>query len=342
MSEHEEVISGEQKIIQPPVRFRETQELISKIEEKIEMPFVIYWNSFNGAVCQNDVHGFYNLFKKLGKQDKIALFIKSSGGHTEAALRVVNIIRNYAGEVTAMIPLESASSATLMALGADEIHMGPLSYLTPIDSSNRHQLSPVDPVNNSKVSVSNDEVQRISRLWKEQAPEGSKHHYEELYKYIHPLILGSLDRSSSLSIKICEEILSYHNDDKEECSRIAHALNSDFPSHSYPIMLKEAKEIGLNVSELDEDVNDLLLELNDWYSEMGSKAFTDFDEYNYHDNQILNILESKGTQLYFQNDKDWSYIKEERRWQNLNDNSYWYKNELDEDGEIVKQILYIS
>lgn len=330
------------EIIQPPVRYVETQALIKEIEEKIGMPLVVYWNSFNGGVCANDVHGLYKLFKQLGHHDKIALFIKSSGGETVSALRIVNIIRNYTDNVLAMIPLESASSATLIALGADEIHMGPLSYLTPIDSSSRHQLAPIDPVNNSRVSVSNDEVLRLDKLWKENAPESSKHHYEELYKYIHPLILGSLDRSSSLSIKICEEILSYHMDSEAECSRIAHLLNSDFPSHSYPIMLKEAKEIGLSVKELDRDINDLLLELHEWYSEMGSRAYTDFDEFNYHDNQILNILETRDQQLYYQNDKDWSYIKEERRWQVLNDNSDWYINKLDEAGNVIKQIVYMS
>lgn len=330
------------EIIQPPVRFKETQSLISEIENKLQMPVVVYLNSFSGNVCQNDVHGFYNLFRTIGKQEKIALFIKSDGGDVEAALRIVNIIRSYAEHITAIIPLNAASSATLIALGADEIIMGPLAYLTPIDSSYRHDLSPIDHINNRKVSVSNDEVHRINKLWRDSSSDNSKHHYEELYKYIHPLVLASLDRSSSLSIKVGKEILSYHNDDIEKCEEISNALNNDFPSHSYPIMQKEAKRIGLNVSVMDDEVHSLLLELNDWYSEMGSKAFTDYDDFNYHDNQISNILEVRGTQLYYQNDKDWSYIKEERRWQVNNDNSYWYRNIFDDSDEIIKQKVFIS
>lgn len=331
------------EIKQPPLKFKETQSLLKELESHLGMPIIVYWNSFNGGVCQNDVMAFYNLFKKVGKKEKVALFIKSDGGDTVAALRIVNVIRNYADHVTALIPLEAASSATLVTLGADEIKMGPLAYITPIDSSKRHQLSPLDPVTNGKVSVSQNEVQRIEKLWKENAPEGSSdHHYQELYKYIHPVVLGSLDRSSSLSIRVGKSILSYHNDDEEECERISIKLNSDYPAHSYPIVLHEAKELGLNVSEMDPKIHDLLLELNSVYSEMGNKAFTDFDEYNYHDNQILNILEANDLQLYYQNDKDWSYIKEERRWQVLNDNSYWYKVSFDEDNNVEKDILYIS
>lgn len=334
-------IMSDIEIKQPSMKFIETQALIKKIEAKIGMPMIVYWNSFNGAVCQNDVQAFYKLFKDVGNIDKVAIFIKSDGGDTVASLRIVNVIRNYAESVNALIPLECASAATLIALGADKISMGPLAYLTPIDSSKRHQLSPIDPVTNAKVSVSQDEIQRLERLWEENAPEDSVHHYQELYKYIHPIILGSLDRSSSLSIRVADSILAYHNNNKEERERISTKLNSEYPAHSFPIMLREAQELGLNVDKLDTEVHDLLLELNDLYSEMGNKAFTDFDEFNYHDNQILNILEARDTQLYYQNDKDWSYIKEERRWQVLNDNSYWYTITEDEQG-LVKEILYIS
>jgi hypothetical protein len=41
---------------------------------------------------------------------------------------------------------------------------------------------------------------------------------------------------------------------------------------------------------------------------MAQKALTDYDENNYHDNEILNILEASCTQIYYQNDKDWNYI----------------------------------
>ncbi len=95
----------------------------------------------------------------------------------------------------------------MVALGANEIHMGPTSYLTAVDTSLKHQLSPVDS-RNEIVSVSQDEVSRILRLWKEQ--QGKDNPYPEVYRYLHPLVIGALDRSSSLSIRICQELLSYH------------------------------------------------------------------------------------------------------------------------------------
>jgi hypothetical protein len=123
--------------------------------------------------------------------------------------------------------------------------------------------------------------------------------------------------------------------DTKKAHRISHALNSSYPSHSYPITLREAKRIGLNVEALDEGVNRLLLELNELYSEMGQKSSVDFDERNSHDNSILNILEGRDLQILYQIDKDWHYRAEERRWVSLNDRSAWRKVELVKGREVV-------
>jgi hypothetical protein len=152
---------------------------------------------------------------------------------------------------------------------------------------------------------------------------------DELSSYVQSLAsnIGAADRASSLSIRICKEILSYHMKDDARAEQISHHLNSEYPSHSYPITLKEAGRIGLHVRPLKREIHDLLLALNGLYSEMGQKAITDFDEFNYHDNEILNIIEGEGRQLLYQNDQDWHYRKEERRWGSMNDESSWRKLE---------------
>jgi ATP-dependent protease ClpP protease subunit len=308
---------------QPPLLFDATQAIIAKAEKQIGTKLLVYWTSDRGSVCDNDVVALYEIFKHIGASEDISLFIKSNGGDVEAALRLVNLMREYNKRVHAFVPLESASAATMIALGADEIYMGPLAHLTAIDSSLVHDMSPIDERNNRRVSVSQDELARIVALWNANAQEHHDNPYTDIFQYIHPLVVGAIDRSSSLSIKICKEILSFHIKDEVECERISKLLNSDYPSHSYPITTREARRIGLQVCTMDAGVNDLLLELSALYSEMAQKALTDFNEYNYHDNEIINIHEARGVQVYYQNDKDWNYIQAERRWQTLNDESSW-------------------
>ncbi|MEL7544133.1 MAG: hypothetical protein AAGJ70_10190 [Pseudomonadota bacterium] len=315
--------AARRRVKQPPMLFERTQELLAKIEKACGRKVLSYWTSYRGRVCDADVLALYKLLKRVGRLDHAALFMKSDGGDPEAALRIVHLIRKYVDDLDALVPLECASAATIIALGADRICMGPLAHLSAIDSSLRHDLSPIDEIDNSRVSVSQDELSRIVRLWNTDAREHHGNPYTDIFKHIHPLVVGAIDRSSSLSMKICREVLGYHIADDARCQTISQNLNSEYPSHSYPITSREAERLGLPVEALGEPVNEMLLELNELYSEMAQKALTDFDAQNYHDNEILNIIEASDVQVFYQNDKDWNYIKEERRWQPLNDESSW-------------------
>ncbi len=333
-------MSERPNVKQPPILFSKTQENIARLSEMTGREIIVYWTSDRGSVCGNDVIALYEILEKVGHANQAGIFIKSNGGDVEAALRIVNMLRERFNDLVAYVPLECASAATMICLGANEIHMGPMAHLTAIDSSLRHDLSPIDETNNRRVNVSQDELSRLIQLWNANSKDHHANPYADIFKYIHPLVIGAIDRASSLSIKTCQEILSYHIDDIDECLRISTVLNSDYPSHSYPITLREAKKIGLNAKPLDKDMNRLLLDMSECYSEMAQIAITDYDEYNYHDNEILNIIEGKSVQVFYQNDKDWNYIKEERRWQPLNNDSSWRKIELI-DGQQCQSKLHI-
>ncbi|MBK9139443.1 MAG: hypothetical protein IPM17_11895 [Verrucomicrobia bacterium] len=314
------------RIKRPPVLFTRTQALIQRLERALGCPFVSYWNSNNGSVCSNDVLGMYGVLDRLQAQEQIALFIKSDGGSGQASLMLVNLLRQFTKRLVALVPLECQSAATMLALGADEILMGPLAHLSAVDTSLQHQLSPLDR-DNERVSVSQDELMRVTRLWQQESSKREVNPYQAIFPYIHPLVIGAVHRVSSLSVKLCVEILSYHLRDRRQAEHISERLNSSYPSHSYPITLREAQRIGLKAGSLAPDINRLLLELNELYSEMGQRAVTDFDALNNHDSQICNIIEGRGAQIFYQSDRDWHYRKEERRWVTLNDRSSWRKVE---------------
>jgi hypothetical protein len=90
----------------PPVLFEKTQRVISQIQAKLETPFVTYWNSPNGSICNNDVTGLFGILRSMGRIDKLSLFIKSDGGSGQASLRMINLLRQFAGRLTVLVPLE--------------------------------------------------------------------------------------------------------------------------------------------------------------------------------------------------------------------------------------------
>lgn len=329
--------SGNPSALKPPILFSQSQRLINEIEAMIDAPLITYWNSASGSICDNDVLGLYGVLRDLKPAKRLSLFVKSDGGSGQASLRMINLLRQYAEQLTVLVPLECASAGTMLALGADRIQMGPLAHLSAVDTSLVHDLSPLDR-DNHRVKVSQDELDRAARLFRGNNETANP--YAALFQHVHPLVIGAVDRSSALSTRLCIEILSYHMTDATKAEKISDTLNSGYPSHSYPITLREAGRIGLNVEPLPDVLNRALLELNAVYSEMGLRATTDFDARNSHDNSIMNIIEGRGRQVFYQHEKDWHYRTEERRWITLNDRSSWRKAEW-VDGQVAVSVYPI-
>lgn len=325
--------------ISPPILLERTQAVLSQLSALMGEPVLTYWNSTKGSICHNDVVGLYGLLQKMGRVESLSLLIKSDGGNGQASLRMVNLLRQYTKRLTVLAPFECQSAATMMALGADRILMGPLAHLSAVDTSLTHDLSPVDR-DNDRVSVSQDELQRVVALWQRQPGTGTQNPYESLFQYVHPLVIGAVDRASALSTKLCVEILSYHMDDLAKAEEISTQLNSGYPSHSYPITLREAQRLGLKAEAMDEEVSHLLFALNEIYSEMGQNAYVDYDERNAYDNSITNVLEAPGFQIFFQLDKEWHYRTDERRWVALNNKSMWKRAQM-ADGKLAISEFHI-
>src|SRR5262249_56160291 len=104
---------------------------------------------------------------------------------------------------------EWGCGGSMVGVGGDKVLMGPLAHLSAVDTSLTHDLSPIDRDNN-RVSVSQDELQRVVRLWQKESDKEASNPYESLFSHVHPLVIGAADRSSALSTKLCVEILSYH------------------------------------------------------------------------------------------------------------------------------------
>src|SRR5688572_12074566 len=253
------------RIKTPPLLFEGTQKMRARIQRRISGNFMTYWTSTSGSVCDNDVMAMHELLQATGPHRALTLFVKSDGGSGMAALRLVHLLRTHTRRLTVAAPLSCASAATMLALGADVIGLGPLSFLTAVDTSLEHDLSPLDHTNNL-VAVSHDEVERVIRLWRKSGGSRQINPYQELYKYVHPLVIGALDRASSLSLRLCREILGYHLKDARKADRISRQLNERYPAHQYPITSREARRLGLDITDLDPDVDNMMQELNLLYS----------------------------------------------------------------------------
>ncbi len=166
------------------------------------------------------------------KEKDILLILLSPGGQIEPAYQISKLCKTYARErFTAVVPRNAKSAATLIALGADEIHMGPLGQLGPIDP----QLGGLPALGVSQA------LNRIASV-AQQYPKSA----DMLARYLRLVLsveqIGYCERISESAEQYAQRLLAKKPHLEAEAATIAHDLVHTYKDHSFVIDLDEARE----------------------------------------------------------------------------------------------------
>ena len=255
-----------------------TQNLIQKIEKARNSKVITYVTGdrqpFVTKVAEDIIPIFAKHLEKIGKQDKISLFLYTRGGDMITPIRLIKLMRSYADEIEMIIPYRAHSAGTLISIGADKIVMGRLGELSPVDPSTGHPFNPENPINKKqKMEISVEDLNSYFLLAKEKAgvkDEQMVNVFEDLTAKIHPLSLGNAYRATRMAKQITEKLLLMHFDatnDKEKIESIVKEITGDICIHGYPITRDEADSLGLNVVEPDSELEKIMWELFETYAE---------------------------------------------------------------------------
>ena len=197
----------------------------------------------------------FELLKELGKTERLDMVLHSRGGQTEVPAKLIPLLRNFCTHLGAIVPFRAHSAATHIAIGANEIVMGPMSELGPVDPTRSHPLLPKDKDGNP-IPISVQDLRHVVDLLKREGPdqnytpEALATIFSAMFEYVHPLAMGAIEQSYALAKLISRKLLSTHMDphtDSERIERITNELSDGFKSHVYQIGWREAKELGLPV-----------------------------------------------------------------------------------------------
>jgi hypothetical protein len=257
-------------------------ELIKAIEKERNSKLLVYITGDRRGLetrIATDVFPiFHEHLSRMGKQQKIDLFLYSTGGITIAGYALVNLIREFCQEFNVIIPFKALSCATLISLGANEIVMTPMGQLSPIDPSVHHPLAPIvqlpgQPVG-QLVPVNVEDVNAFVNLAINELglknEESMTKIFELLATKIHPLVLGAIQRSREQIAFLATNLLKYHiKDDDKKIRKIVDIISRERFSHDYIISRREAKEVlGLNIIEPEEELLKKIISLFEVYSKM--------------------------------------------------------------------------
>ncbi|MBI4689487.1 MAG: hypothetical protein HY754_04350 [Nitrospirae bacterium] len=260
------------------------RKVISAIESERGSKLLTYVTSdrqppLTARIALDTIPIFYKHLSKIGSTNKIDLFIFSTGGDTILPWRLVSLIREYCRNFGVLIPYKAHSAATLIALGADEIMMGTLGELSPIDPSIGTPFNPPHPdvPNEPKIEIGVEDVFGYINLAKEKLGITEQANIvkilEKLVERIHPLAIGGVYRTHALIRLLAAKLLKLHMKQKNEAQaiqQIVDDLAEKLYFHGYLIGRVEAENLGLKAKKPSTKLEQLMWELYLVYAdEMG-------------------------------------------------------------------------
>ncbi|KUO69793.1 MAG: peptidase [Desulfosporosinus sp. BRH_c37] len=213
----------------------------------------------------------YKQLKEIGHTKKIDLVLHSYGGAVDTPYKVVMLIREFCEEFAVIVPFVAKSAASMLVLGADEVIMGPISELGPIDPLVKHPVYKDILVPVQAVWYCFDYLQRS--IINSSDPDVVSFMATPILDKLDPWLIGDYEKAIKASKQYAETLLSRYmlKNDLDLVQKVAHALTEGYFSHGYSIGRREAKELGLKVTEAHGELWDVIWELYLGYEELFKK-----------------------------------------------------------------------
>ncbi|MBN1787615.1 MAG: ATP-dependent Clp protease proteolytic subunit [Sedimentisphaerales bacterium] len=187
-------------------------------------------------IIRSDANRIYRAVTKIDSKRPILLIISSPGGDIPAAYFIAKLCREYTkANFVVAVPRQAKSAATLICCGADQIHMGSLSELGPIDP----QFSGIPAL------ALKHSVEHLAQLTKDY-PDAAEMFSSYLAKSLRIEALGYYERVAKSATQYAVRLLNsrrIENTGGMTSVQIANQLVYEYTDHSFVIDSQEALDI---------------------------------------------------------------------------------------------------
>ncbi len=209
-------------------------------------------------LTSDDAEALVRCFPSGKKLRRLIFMVNTNGGAISSAYRLATLLRHFCTELT-VFPIHRARSAgTILCLAANEIALGPLSELSPIDP--RFQTSAQQATQPGAISA--EEIHILRRMAMEWFKLPSTHSGEKILnlagQHIFPATLAAMYRAREYVLQIGTELLAFQQprSSKQSRTRTIEALLSRYSDHSHTYSIAALQALGLRVRyrETEEEV----------------------------------------------------------------------------------------
>ena len=223
----------------------ERQELIRQYEALFGCRLAVMID----AIFDESVTYFEELVFDADPAQDMHLMLASPGGYGEAAVRIVRAAQARCGRLTVVVPEIAKSAATILALGAHRILMGPASDLGPVD--------PQFPMPDGSLVSAKDMVAAVDRALNDIAKRPDTYPlHSGLLADVNALIVQQARSAIDRTADLVEEALRSNPDRKPATvEKLVEKLSAPLihgpKSHEAIFGYPEAKKAGLPVERCD-------------------------------------------------------------------------------------------
>jgi len=187
----------------------------------------------NTVLVKGDSDQIYRAVTGFSDTTKpILLILLSGGGEPGSAYLIGKLCREFSNnnKLVIVVPRHAKSAATLLACAADEIHMGSLSELGPIDPQ----------INRMPALGLKNSIEHIADLVSKN-PGSSQMFAKYLELTVEPVQIGYYERVAESAVQYAERLLEKHkNTLVSEPAIIANKLVYGYKDHGFVIDKEEA------------------------------------------------------------------------------------------------------
>jgi hypothetical protein len=211
------------------------------------------------TIDDTDVAPLYECLRSAGRPHRLDLVISTSGGKVSTARRLAHVVRQLAGETTAVVPSQARSAGTLLCLACDRILFGPLGELGPLDV----QLTAANDGGMGPLSLSSADIREFREMVRQWfAVEDGLEAVRILSSRVFPPTLSSFYRAEQYIRTVAAEMLKARDPHAcAEAEAIVDQLVAGYHTHDHALLAADARRLGLHVDETAGDETTALMDL---------------------------------------------------------------------------------
>ena len=216
----------------------------------------MYWPD-DGDILMSDVRDLRKFLRAQGLSRQKALarldvLIETLGGDSEAPYLIGQMLHDYTDEISFLVPNKALSAGTEICLAGNHIIMGEDATLSPIDT----QFSDDEGHRWSETTI--EHFRELADGAETDATRAAI--IENTISSISPDVIARAYRESRVAAQHAKQLLRQYmlkDASPDRIEEVLDRLTKTAPSHEWAIDYHLAKEIGLKVKRMDEELCDL-------------------------------------------------------------------------------------